>query len=73
MKLCHLEQMDGLRDYYTMGNKSDEDKLSYDITYTWNLVKKCYQEFRKQKQMDFKTKLMVTIGKPWGGELGGQK
>lgn len=39
MKLCHLEQMDGLRDYYTMGNKSDEDKLSYDITYTWNLVK----------------------------------
>ena len=32
--------MDGLRDDYIKWSKSDrERKMSYDITYTWNLIK----------------------------------
>ena len=53
--------MDGPRDYHT--------DIS-DIPYTWNLIKMIQKNlFIKQKQRDFETQLIVTIGETMGGGI----
>ena len=63
--------MDGPRDYHTKQSKSyRERQISYDITYTWNLIKNDTNELTKLKQItDLEMKLTVTKGKVLGGGI----
>ena len=57
--------MDGPRDYHTQWSKSDrERKVSYDITYMWNLKKIDINKliYRMEIDSDFEDKLAVTKG-----------
>ena len=59
--------MDRSRDYQTKWRKLNrERKISYDITYTWNLKKK-----KARSDLIYKTekKLMVTKVERLGGEI----
>ena len=50
--------------------KSDRKrKISYDITYLWNLKKKYACTYLHNRLTDFENKLMVTKGDRCGGEM----
>ena len=48
MKYCHLQYVNGPREYSTFSKKSEKDKILYDITYMWNL-KNDMNLYSKQK------------------------
>ena len=48
--------MDGPRNYHTEWSKSDRERqISYDITYTWNLIKNDTSEFLYKREIDSQT------------------
>ena len=51
MKVCHLQQRDGMGDYHTGWSKSKRERqIAYDITYMWNLKYDKMNLFMKQKK-----------------------
>lgn len=48
MKSCHMQHMDGPREYYTQWSDHIEKKMPYDSTYMWNLKKQNIQTEQKQ-------------------------
>ena len=54
------------RDYHMKWGKSDrEGQISYDTPYIWNLIKNDTKEliYKTETNSDFKTNLIITIGK----------
>ena len=56
--------MDGPKDYHTKWSKSDRERqILYDITYMWDLKKKCYRHLQnRNRPTDVEKKFMVTKG-----------